>query len=105
MTPTKPEDTLIDKIKIQFLLIVKRLKQEPVLVRTTLALLVSLGFLNLSDADINQIDQAVMVVLVLLGSAAARKRVTPINGTQTKQQRKAEAKAEVRKKKQIKNER
>lgn len=78
MTPTNGQPSLWEKIKIQFLLILERLKREPVLVRTVLALAVSLGFINLSDADIDQIDQIVLIVLVLCGSVAARSQVKPL---------------------------
>lgn len=66
------------RLKITGLLIIERLKEEPVLVRTTLALLVGLGVIELSADKINQIEQIVLIVLVLLGSASARNRVKPL---------------------------
>jgi uncharacterized membrane protein len=64
-----------------------RLKEEPVLVRSILALAVSLGFVNLTDVQIDYINQIVIVVLVLSGSVAARKIVTPLTPEQIKKQK------------------
>ena len=66
------------RLKITGLLILDRLKEEPVLVRTTLALLVGIGIIELTPDKVNQIEQIVLIVLVLLGSASARNRVKPL---------------------------
>ena len=71
-------NNIITKTKIYSLLILDRLKREPVLVRTTIGLLIAFGILNISEAQVDKIEQIAMVVLVLLGSASARKRVKPL---------------------------
>lgn len=74
----KTIDNILTKVKIYFLLILNRLKEEPVLVRTTIGLLIAIGILNISEAQVDMVEQIAMAVLVLLGSAAARKRVKPL---------------------------
>lgn len=79
---TKTINHILLKIKIAVLLLIERLKQEPVLVRTILSLLIGLGIINLTEANVNQIEQIALVILVLLGSNSARKRVKPLTETE-----------------------
>jgi hypothetical protein len=56
----------------------QRIHKEPVLVRTFLALLVSAGILELSDAQLDQANAAVMALVFLVSALSARKQVEPL---------------------------
>jgi hypothetical protein len=87
----KTIDNLLTKAKIYFLLILDRLKREPVLVRTTIGLLIAFGILNISEAQVDKVEQIAMVILVLLGSASARKRVKPLTDEELYEDKKERA--------------
>lgn len=55
-----------------------RIHREPVLVRTFLALLVSAGILELTDAQLDQVNAAVMAFIFLVSALSARKQVSPL---------------------------
>lgn len=56
----------------------QRIHDEPVLVRTFLALLVSAGILELTDAQLDQVNAAVMAVIFIVSALSARKQVSPL---------------------------
>lgn len=56
----------------------QRVHREPVLVRTFLALLVSAGVLELTDAQLDQVNAAVMAFVFLVSALSARKQVQPL---------------------------
>lgn len=58
--------------------LIERIKQEPVLVRTFLTLLIAGGFIEISSAKLDQIDAIVLAVVILLGGAATRRNVKPL---------------------------
>jgi hypothetical protein len=55
-----------------------RIHSEPVLVRTFLALLVSAGVLELTDAQLDQVNAAVMALVFVVSALSARKQVSPL---------------------------
>lgn len=55
-----------------------RIHKEPVLVRTFLALLVSAGVLELTDAQLDQVNAAVMALVFIVSALSARKQVSPL---------------------------
>lgn len=57
---------------------IKRVKQEPVLVRTLLTLLIAGGIIEISDAQLDQIESIVLVIVILLGGVATRRNVKPL---------------------------
>ena len=56
----------------------QRIHKEPVLVRTFLALLVSAGILELTDAQLDQVNAAVMALVFIVSALSARKQVEPL---------------------------
>jgi hypothetical protein len=56
----------------------QRIHNEPVLVRTFLALLVSAGILELTDAQLDQVNAAVMAIVFIVSALSARKQVSPL---------------------------
>lgn len=55
-----------------------RIHREPVLVRTFLALLVSAGVLELTDAQLDQVNAGVMALVFIVSALSARKQVSPL---------------------------
>lgn len=55
-----------------------RIHREPVLVRTFLALLVSAGIVELTDAQLDQVNAAVMALVFIVSALSARKQVEPL---------------------------
>jgi hypothetical protein len=56
----------------------QRVHREPVVVRTFLALLVSAGVLELTDAQLDQVNAAVMAFVFIVSALSARKQVSPL---------------------------
>lgn len=71
-------DLLIKQIKV----IVERIKNEPVLVRSFLTILIGLGIVEISDKNLNTIDQVVLALVILAGGFSARRQVKPLPPSQ-----------------------
>jgi hypothetical protein len=87
---------ILNQIKNTALALFRRVKREPVLVRSFLTLLVAGGFFEISDARLSQIDAIVLAVVILLGGVATRRNVRPLT---------KEEKAERRRNRRITNRR
>lgn len=55
-----------------------KIQNEPVIVRSVLALGVSAGYLELSDKQLDVVNAAVVAVVLLFGAASAREAVKPL---------------------------
>lgn len=80
-------ENILNSVKALIVSVAKRLQAEPILVRTGLALIVSLKLVNLTDVQVDTIDQLVLAVLVLTGSATARNLVNPMTSEEIKKQK------------------
>ena len=78
MTETNKITTAAQRIWALVKRIWHRVQEEPVLVRTVLALLVSGGVLELTGEQLDRIDSIVIVLIMLFGAASARRVVTPL---------------------------
>ena len=56
----------------------QRIHNEPVVVRTFLALLVSAGVLELTEADLDRVNSIVLAVVFIVSALSARKQVEPL---------------------------
>lgn len=75
-------EALLALIKDRVIALVQRLKDEPVLVRSTLMLLAGAGIVEISGAQMDKIEAIALVILFLLGSNSIRRNVTPANKQQ-----------------------
>lgn len=67
---------------------VERIKKNPVIVKTLLSLLVSAGFIGLTEGEIEAVYQWVLVAVIILGgSVSARNVVKPLTKNQKKEQK------------------
>lgn len=55
-----------------------KIQDEPVLVRTLLALLVSGGIIELTDGQLDQVNSIVLAVVMIAGAVSARGAVKPL---------------------------
>ena len=55
-----------------------KIQDEPVLVRTVLALLVSGGIIELTDGQLDQVNSIVLAIVMIVGAVSARGAVQPL---------------------------
>lgn len=75
---------ILDWLGKQIAALYERIKNEPVLVRSFLTILIGLGIINLTDAQLNTIDQVVLALVVLGGGYSSRRVVKPLPPSQRK---------------------
>lgn len=73
---------VLELISKHIKLIIERIKKEPVLVRSFLTILIGLGLVEISDKNLNTIDQVVLAVVILAGGFSARRQVKPLPPSQ-----------------------